>query len=229
MRNTFVIFKKEAGSYFNSAVAYFNIIAYLAVSAWLFFWLGFFFERKQTEMTYFFSLMPWLFLFFIPAMTMRLWAEEKKMGTVEILMTLPIRSHEVVLGKFLASFLVLVLMIILSFPLPLALNSLGNADNGQIFTSYLGLILVGAAYIAIGLCASTFTSDQVIAFVVGIIVSFAMLVIGFVPWLRDFGLSYHFNSITRGVVDSRDLIYYFSVIGFFLYLSVLSVESKRWR
>ena len=205
MKNTFVIFKKEAGSYFNSAVAYFNIIAYLAVSAWLFFWLGFFFERKQTEMTYFFSLMPWLFLFFIPAMTMRLWAEEKKMGTVEIL------------------------MIILSFPLPLALNSLGNPDNGQIFTSYLGLILVGAAYIAIGLCASTFTSDQVIAFVVGIIASFSMLVIGFVPWLRDFGLSYHFNSITRGVVDSRDLIYYFSVIGFFLYLSVLSVESKRWR
>ena len=145
MKNTFVIFKKEAGSYFNSAVAYFNIIAYLAVSAWLFFWLGFFFERKQTEMTYFFSLMPWLFLFFIPAMTMRLWAEEKKMGTVEILMTLPIRSHEVVLGKFLASFLVLVLMIILSFPLPLTLNSLGNPDNGQIFTSYLGLILVGAA------------------------------------------------------------------------------------
>merc|ERR1711964_316878 len=170
-------------------------MGYLAVSAWLFFWLGFFFERKQTEMTYFFSLMPWLFLFFIPAMTMRLRAEEKKMGTVEILMTLPIRSHEVVLGKFLASFLVLVLMIILSFPLPLTLNSLGNPDNGQIFTSYLGLILVGAAYIAIGLCASTFTSDQVIAFVVGIIVSFSMLVIGFVPWLRDFGLSYHFNSI----------------------------------
>ncbi len=229
MNNTFVIFKKEAGSYFNSAVAYFNIIAFLSVSAWLFFWLGFFFERGQAEMTYFFSLMPWLFLFFIPAMTMRLWAEEKKMGTVEMLMTLPIRSYEVVLGKFLACFLILVLMVVLSFPLPLSLGYLGNPDNGQIFTGYLGLILVGAAYIAIGLCASTFTSDQVIAFVVGIIVSFTMLVIGFVPQLRDFGLAYHFNSITRGVVDSRDLIYYFSVIGFFLYLSVLSVESKRWR
>ena len=111
MNNTFVIFKKEAGSYFNSAVAYFNIIAFLSVSAWLFFWLGFFFERGQAEMTYFFSLMPWLFLFFIPAMTMRLWAEEKKMGTVEMLMTLPIRSYEVVLGKFLACFLILVLMV----------------------------------------------------------------------------------------------------------------------
>ena len=230
MSNTSAIFKKEIRSYFNSPIAYFNIIAFLGVSTWLFFWLGGFFIGNQAHMRNFFDLMPWIFLFFAPAMTMRLWAEEKKMGTVEILMTLPIKSYEVVLGKYLASFALLGMMIVLSLPIVGLVAYLGDPDGGQIFASYIGVFLMGAAYISVGFCASTLTENQIIAFILGIVVCFALFAISFVPTLSYFGLASHFwMGIARGVIDSRDLIYYVSVIGFFLYLSVLFVESRSWR
>ena len=231
MSNTLAIFKKEIRSYFSSPIAYFNIIAFLLVSTWLFFWLGGFFLDNQANMRDFFVLMPWMFLFFAPAMTMRLWAEEKKMGTVEILMTLPIRSHEVILGKYLASFVLLAVMVALTVPVPALVFYLGNPEGGQIFTSYIGVFLMGSAYIAIGLCASTLTENQIIAFILGIVVSLVFFLVGFadVQLLSYFGLKYHFESIARGVIDSRDLIYYFSMTGFFLYLSVLFVEVRSWR
>ena len=184
--------------------------------------------------------MPWIFLFFIPAVTMKLWAEEKKIGTIEILMTLPIRDYEVVLGKFFASFALLVVTVLLSFVIPFSVMYVGDPDGGIIITGYIGLLLMGAAYLAIGLCASTLTENQIIAFILGIFTCFALLIIGedivlfnapdwLFPIFSYLGLGSHYSSILRGVLDSRDIIYYLSMIGFFLYLSTLAVESRKWR
>ena len=238
MNNIAALFKKEFRSYFNSPIAYIYITVFLCLSAWLFF-RGFFIIN-QAEMRGFFGLMPWMFLFFIPAVTMKLWAEEKKLGTVEILMTLPIKDYEVVIGKYLASLALFGVMILLSLSLPITVAYLGEPDGGPIVGGYIGLFLMGAAYLAIGLFASTLTENQIIAFIIGIVMCFVLLIIGedivlfkspnwLVPIFSYLGLGAHFSSIGRGVIDSRDLIYYLSVIGFSLYLSVLSVESRKWR
>lgn len=238
MTNITAIFKKEFRSYFNSPIAYIFITFFLGLSSWLFF-RGFFLQN-QAEMRGFFGLMPWIFLFFIPAVTMKLWAEEKKIGTIEILMTLPIRDYEVVLGKFFASFALLVVTVLLSFVIPFSVMYVGDPDGGIIITGYIGLLLMGAAYLAIGLCASTLTENQIIAFILGIFTCFVLLIIGedivlfnapdwLFPIFSYLGLGSHYSSILRGVLDSRDIIYYLSVIGFFLYLSTLAIESRKWR
>ncbi len=238
MTNITAIFKKEFRSYFNSPIAYIFITFFLGISAWLFF--RSFFFANQAEMRGFFGLMPWIFLFFIPAVTMKLWAEEKKLGTVEILMTLPIQDYEVIIGKFLASLALLTVTVLLSLVLPLSVMYLGDPDGGTLITGYLGLLLMGAAYISIGLFTSTLTENQIIAFIFGITVCFVLLIIGedivlfnapnwLYPIFSYLGLGAHYSSILRGVLDSRDIIYYLSLIGFFLYLSTLSVESRKWR
>ena len=238
MTNITTIFKKEFRSYFNSPIAYIFITFFLGISAWLFF--RSFFFANQAEMRGFFGLMPWIFLFFIPAVTMKLWAEEKKLGTVEILMTLPIQDYEVIIGKFLASLALLTVTVLLSLVLPLSVMYLGDPDGGTLITGYLGLLLMGAAYISIGLFTSTLTENQIIAFIFGITVCFVLLIIGedivlfntpnwLYPIFSYLGLGAHYSSILRGVLDSRDIIYYLSLIGFFLYLSTLSVESRKWR
>lgn len=227
--------KKELKVYFNSSIAYIFIIVFLVVSSWFFF-RGFFIINQASQRA-FFGLLPWIFLFLIPAVTMRLWAEEKKMGTLETLMTLPVTETQVVIGKFLASFCFLLLTLILSGILSLILLYLGEPDLGVIMASYLGALFLGSAYLAIGLWVSSFTENQIIAFVVAIAISFAMLIVGeslvtmampqwLVPILQYLGLATHFNSITRGVIDSRDVIYYLSVIGFFLYLNVLNIRRR---
>ena len=238
MTNIAAIFKKEFRSYFNSPIAYIFITFFLGISAWLFF--RSFFLLNQAEMRGFFGLMPWIFLFFIPAVTMKLWAEEKKLGTVEILMTLPIQDYEVVIGKFLASFALLTVTVLLSLVLPLSVIYLGDPDGGTLITGYVGLLLMGAAYIAVGFFASTLTENQIVSFILGITACFVLLIIGedivlfnapnwLSPIFSYLGLGAHYSSILRGVLDSRDIIYYLSLIGFFLYLSTLSVESRKWR
>ena len=238
MTNITAILKKEFKSYFNSPIAYIFITFFLGISAWLFF-RGFFLVN-QAEMRGFFGLMPWIFLFFIPAVTMKLWAEEKKLGTVEILMTLPIRDYEVVIGKFLASFALLVVTVLLSLVLPFSVMYLGNPDGGTLISGYIGLLLMGGAYLSIGLFASTLTENQIVSFIFGITACFVLLIIGedivlfnapnwLFPIFSYLGLGAHYSSILRGVLDSRDIIYYLSLIGFFLYLSTLSVESRKWR
>ena len=237
MNNIAAIFKKEFRSYFNSPIAYIFITFFLALSAWFFF-RGFFII-SQANMRGFFTVMPWLYLFFVPAVTMKLWAEERKLGTVEILMTLPIKDFEVVLGKYLASFALLGVTILLSLSLPISVASLGDPDGGPIVGGYIGLLLMGAAYLSIGLFASTLTENQIISFIVGIGLCFVLLIIGedivlfniSSPWLASLfsylGLGTHFSSLLRGVIDSRDIIYYFSLIGFFLYLSTLRVQMQK--
>jgi len=232
------IFRKEFKSYFSSPSGFVFLTAFLVLSAWLFFRV--FFLIGQASLRPFFSIMPWLYLFFVPAAAMRMWAEERKLGTDEMLLTLPVREAEAVAGKFLAALSFLALAIALTLPLPIAVSALGDPDPGPIVGGYVGLLLMGAAYLAIALFASSLTENQIVAFIVGITISFALFIIGedivliaapkwAAPVLRYLGLGQHFASIARGVIDSRDIVYYFSVIGFFLYLNVRVIESRKWR
>ena len=237
MRNTMPIFRREFVSYFNSPIAYIYLTVFIGLSSWLFF-KGFFLIG-EASMRPFFGLLPWVFLFFLPAVTMRLWAEEKKVGTMELLMTLPLTDFEAVLGKFLASFAFLLVSLGLTFILPIVVGVLGDPDHGQIFGGYLGAVLIGAAYLSVGLFISSLTENQIVAFIVSVVVIFGLFILGedfvlfgvpdwLVPVFSFLGLGGHFDSISRGVIDSRDIIYYLSVIGFFLYLNVKSVEARKW-
>ena len=236
MNNIYTIFKRELKGYFNSAIAYICITVFLVLVNWLFFRV--FFIEGQANLRNFFGLIPWIFLFFVPAITMRLWAEEKKLGTFEILMTLPVKDYEVVLGKFLASYLFLLLALALTIGIPITAAYLGNPDWGPIIGGYLGLLLMGGVYLAIGLFCSSLTLNQIVAFIISIAVCFALFIMGenivlfslpdfLVPSFEYLGLANHFTSISRGVIDSRDIIYYLSVIYFFLYLNVRALESRK--
>jgi ABC-2 type transport system permease protein len=236
MTKTIPIFRREFSSYFNSPIAFIYLTVFLGLSSWLF--LKGFFIIGEASMRPFFSLIPWIFLFFVPAITMRLWAEEKKVGTMELLMTLPVTDAEAVLGKFLASFAFLGVSLALSLVLPIVVAALGDPDPGQIVGGYLGSVLIGAAYLSIGLFISSLTENQIVAFIVSVVAIFALFILGedfvlfgvpdkIVPLFSFLGLGGHFNSISRGVVDSRDLLYYLSVIGFFLYLNVKAIEARR--
>jgi len=238
MKTILTIFGKEFRGYFNSPVAYIFIISFLVFTNWLFF-KGFFL-MNQSSLRSFFSILPWVFMFLAPAVTMRSWAEEKKLGTVELLMTLPVRDYEVVLGKFLASFIFLIVTLLCTLPLPLTVMLVGNPDIGPIWGGYLGAFLMGGAYLAIVCFASSLTENQIVAFIIAIFLCFALLITAenlvimnlpaaLVPVFSFLGLGAHFDSIGRGVIDSRDIVYYISVIGFFLFLNGLSVESRKWK
>jgi len=238
MKTILTIFWKEFRGYFNSPIAYIFIISFLVFTNWLFF-KGFFL-MNQSSLRSFFSILPWVFLFLAPAVTMRSWAEEKKLGTIELLMTLPVKDYEVVLGKFLAGFIFLIVTLLCTFPLPLTVMAVGNPDIGPIWGGYAGAFLMGGAYLAIGCFASSLTENQIVAFIIAIFLSFTLLIIGenlvimnlpaaLVPVFTFLGLGAHFESIGRGVIDSRDIIYYSSIIGFFLFLNGLSVESRKWK
>ena len=238
MRNTYAVFKKEFKTYFNTPIAYIIITVFLLITNWLFF-RGFFLVNQAT-MRSFFGSMPWIFLFFVPAITMRLWAEEKRSGAIELIMTLPLRDVEVILGKYLASLLFLIITIFLTLSLPITVSFLGEPDMGPIIGGYLGIIFLGAAYLAIGSFISSLTRNQIIAFILSIAVCFGLFIVGenlvlmnlphfLAPFFEYLGLGSHFSSISRGVIDSRDVIYYLSMVIFFIYLNIRSVESRKWR
>lgn len=237
MQNVLTIFRKEFKSFFISPIAYVFITVYLVVTNFLFF-QGFFLIN-QADMRGYFGLLPWVFLFFIPAITMRTWAEEKKVKTLEILQTWPVRDVELVGGKFLASLAFLCVALLLSVTIPITIVILGDPDMGAIVSSYVGAVLMGGAYLAIGLWVSSLTENQIVAFILGVVMTFAMFIIGspfftmavhpsLVPIFSYLGLGTHFDSISRGVIDTRDIVYYASVIGFFLFLNVRSLESRKW-
>ncbi len=238
MRNALIIAGKEFRSYFNSTIAYIFLVVFLVLNAVLFFELQKFFVINQATLRDFFGLAPILLLFFIPAISMRMWAEERKMGTLETLMTLPVRDWEVVVGKFLAGFSFYLVALALTFPLPMIVGALGSPDGGAIFCGYLGLLFLGASYLAIGLWVSSMTENQIVAFIGSFVICLLFFIVGvdliltsvprwLVPFFKGLSLGSHFSSIERGVIDSRDLIYYVSMIGFFLFLNVRSVESRR--
>jgi ABC-2 type transport system permease protein len=231
------IYKRELSSYFNSPIAYIFIVVFLLLASWLFF-RGYFLYA-QADLRPFFSLLPWMFLFFVPAVAMRLWAEERKLGTAELLLTLPVRDEEIILGKFLAGLTLVALTVVLEFPLLLLTAYLGDLDPGPVVGGALGSVFLGGAYLAIGLFLSALTDNQIVAFILGVVVCFALFIVGenlvlvtapssLAPLLRSLGLGAHFESLGRGVIDSRDVIYYLSVIAFFLYLNRLAVRERRW-
>ncbi len=237
MKNAITVARKEFRTYFESPIAYIFITAFLLLVNFLYLWT--FFVTGQADMRPFFGFMPFVFLFLVPSITMRLWAEERKMGTLEVLLTLPVQEREVVLGKFIASFLFLLVMLALTFNIPLLVGVLGDPDWGTIICGYLGCLLMGASYLAIGLFASAISDNQIVAFILAIAICTAMLIVGewfflilvpdvFVPFFNFLGLGTHFESMGRGVIDTRDLLYYISVIGVFLYLNVNTVENRTW-
>ncbi len=238
MKIIYTIFKKEFKTYFNSPIAYVFIVIYLVLTTWLFF-RGFFLMNQASIRNYF-TFLPWIFLFLIPSISMRMWAEEKKQGTLELLMTLPVTDLQAVLGKFFASFIFLCLTVLLSFPLPLTVAYLGDLDIGPIIGGYLGAFLMGAAYLAIGLFVSSLNENQIVAFILGIALTFLLFIIGepivlfalpesLIPLFKFVGLGTHFESIGRGVIDSRDVLYYLSIIFIFLLLNIRSLESRKWK
>ena len=237
MSNVTAIFKKEFKSFFISPIAYVFITVYLVITSFLFFQS--FFLINQADMRGYFSLLPWIFLLFVPAVTMRTWAEEKKVKTLELLLSWPVTDFQVVFGKFLASLSFLSITILLSITIPVTIMLLGSPDLGPIMGGYVGTLLMGAAYLAIGLWISSYTENQIVAFILGVVVTFLLFIVGnpfvtmaapswMVPAMSYIGLGNHFESIQRGVIDSRDIIYYLSIVGFFLFLNVQSLGSRKW-
>jgi ABC-2 type transport system permease protein len=238
MKRFTVIFKKEFLSYFASPIAYVYLFVYIGLTNWLFFKT--FFLGGQATMRPYFGILPIVFLFFVPAVTMRLWAEEKKAGTIEILFTLPLQVTEVVLGKFFAAYAFLSISLLLSISVPISVAIAGDPEWGPIIGGYLGAFLMGGAYLAIGMFVSNLTENQIIAFILGVVVTFIFYILGspivtftlpnfIVPIFSFLGLGIHYDSIGRGVIDSRDIIYYLSMMGVFLFLNIYFIENRKWR
>lgn len=242
MKNVVTIFRRELGSYFATPVAYVFIVIFLIMSAALTFYIGHFYERGQADLGPFFQFHPWLYLFLVPAIAMRLWAEERKTGSIELLMTLPVSTGQAVVGKYLAAWVFIGIALMLTFPLWITVNYLGDPDNGVIFTAYLGSFLMAGGFLAIGACISATTRNQVIAFIITVVICFVFLLAGsplvlnfFKAWipqnivdaLSSLSFLTHYASIARGVIDLRDAIYFFSLIGCWLYANVLVVDMKK--
>lgn len=235
LSNILTIYRREVRSSFNSPVAYVVIVVFLAIIGWFF--TSNLFLMNVASLRILFELVPIIFLFFIPAITMRLLAEEKKEGTLELLTTKPVRDVEIVLGKFLAAWTLLVAALVPTLLYMISIMVLGKPEAGPIITGYLGLLLVGAAYIGIGLFASSLTENQIIAFITAFLIVLALFmmdkVLIFVPsglasTVEFLGIDYHFSNIARGVIDSRDVIYFCSLIGFSLLLATVSLERRKW-
>ena len=242
MRQFLSITKRELISYFATPVAYVFITIFLILSGLFTFYLGNFFEIGQASLGSFFEWHPWLYLFLIPAITMRLWSEEKKSGTIELLTTLPISTLNIVLGKFMAAWLFTLLALILTFPMWITVNYLGNPDNGVIMASYIGSLLMAGGYLSIGIFISSLTKNQVIAFIVSVTVCFLFTVSGlpivldfFSNWagesitdvIASFSFLANYSDISRGIIDFRTLVYFLSLIFLFLYLNVITLDNSR--
>lgn len=236
------VFRRELSSYFTTPLAYIFIVIFLTISMALTFYLGNFYERRQADLNSFFTFHPWLYLFLVPAISMRLWAEERKTGSLELLMTLPITSAQAVVGKFLAAWVFAASALFLTFPIWISVNYLGAPDNGAIVTAYLGSLLMAGGFLAIGSCISATTKNQVIAFIVSIVVcflfllsSFPLVLDAFQAWLPQFlvdaiaSLSFyaHFTSISRGVINLYDIMFFALMIVFWLIANVLVLEMKK--
>ena len=242
MRQFLSITKRELISYFATPVAYVFITIFLLLSGLFTFYLGNFFEIGQASLGSFFEWHPWLYLFLVPAITMRLWSEEKKSGTIELLTTLPVSTLNIVLGKFMAAWLFTLLALILTFPMWITVNYLGNPDNGVILASYIGSLLMSGGYLSIGIFISSLTKNQVIAFIVSVTVCFLFTVSGlpivldfFSNWageaitdvVASFSFLANYSDISRGIIDFRTLVYFLSLIFLFLYLNVITLDNSR--
>lgn len=233
-----VVLKRELASYFATPLAYVFIVIFLMLAGSFAFFFGNFFQSGQADLRAFFAYHPWLYLFLVPALSMRLWAEERKSGTLELLMTLPLTLRDMVLGKFLAVWLFTGLALLLTFPLWITVNYLGDPDNGVIIASYIGSWLMAGSMLAMGACISAATKNQVIAFIVTVMLCFLFLASGMdivQGWLPEFlkapiaSLSFltHFNAIMKGVLDLRDLLYFLILMTGWLLANAIVIDMKK--
>ncbi len=242
MNSVINVMRRELTGYFATPVAYVFLIIFLVMTGIFAFYLGGFFERGIADLDSFFRFHPWLYLFLVPAISMRLWAEERRSGTIELLFTLPLTTTAAVMGKFLAAWLFIGLALVLTLPMWLTVNYLGSPDNGVILAAYLGSWLMAGGFLAIGSCMSALTRNQVVAFILSVVVCFLFLLSGlpmvmnlFTGWAPQMvldgiaGLSFlkHFADISKGVIDVRDLVYFALVIGFWLVANILILEMKK--
>jgi gliding motility-associated transport system permease protein len=242
-RNIWTITKRELGAYFSSPIAYVFIVIFLLLCGFFTFFVGMFFERQEASLVRpFFDWHPWFYLFLVPAVGMRLWAEERRVGTIELLLTMPITAWQAIVGKFLASWLFLALALVLTFPVVLTVNYLGHPDNGVILTAYLGSWLMAGAYLAISCITSALTRSQVVSFIISLVVCLFLILAGFPPVINvlqqlaaprlvdlvtSFSVMTHFEGFQKGVLDSRDILFFLSVIGFSLFTTSVILRTHR--
>ncbi|MEW6159517.1 MAG: ABC transporter permease [Verrucomicrobiota bacterium] len=243
LSNIKTIAKRELIGYFASPVAYVFIVIFLLLVGFFTFMIGGFFERGEATLMSFFLWHPWLYLFLVPSVGMRLWSEERRQGTMELLLTMPITSWQAILGKFFASWAFLGLALVLTFPIIITVNYLGNPDNGVIFAGYIGSLLLAGSYLAISCMTSAMTRNQVISFILSVVICLLLILAGWPPVTRmvesltestrlveavaAFSVMTHFEGFQRGVLDSRDIIFFLSMIGFALFTTSVIIRSHR--
>lgn len=233
---------RELVAYFDSAVAYVFLVIFLLLAGFFTFTFGGFFERGEASLAAFFGWMPWLFLFLVPAAGMRLWSDERRLGTIELLLTLPVTPWQAILGKFLASWLFLAIALALTFPVVITVNILGDPDNGVIACGYVGSLLLAGAYLSLSCMTSALARSQVVSFIVAVMLCLVLIMVGFNPvtdllarWLSPgtveaiarFSVLTHFDGLQKGVIDSRDVLYFLSVIAFSLFTTDVIIRSHR--
>lgn len=242
MRAIRIICQRELAAYFTSPVAYVFLVIFLLLAGFFTFTAGAFFERGEASLSAFFGWHPWLYLVLVPAVGMRLWAEERRAGTIELLLTMPITTWQAILGKFLASWLFLALALALTFPVVLTVNVLGEPDNGAIAAGYVGSFLLAGTYLAISCMTSAMTRNQVISFIVSVLICLFLILAGYTPVtdiltrfanprvvevVAAFSVMTHFEGFQRGVLDIRDFVFFFSVIGFALFTTGVIIRNHR--
>ncbi|MGW8183703.1 MAG: ABC transporter permease [Burkholderiales bacterium] len=240
--NIKAIIKRELGGYFTSPIAYVFLIIFLLLTGFFTFTVGSFFERGEASLVSFFTWHPWLYLFLVPAVGMRLWSEERRLGTIELLLTMPVTTWQALIGKFLASWLFLALALALTFPVIITVNYLGHPDNGVILTGYLGSLLLAGSYLAVTCMTSAMTRNQVISFIVAVVICLFLILAGYEPVtgllsrfasarvvevVAAFSVMTHFEGFQRGVIDLRDVVFFASLMGFALFTTGVIIRSHR--
>lgn len=240
--NIWSIAKRELSGTVSSPVAYVFVVIFLLLSAFFTFMIGGFFERGQASLASFFGWHPWLYLFLVPAVGMRMWAEERRSGTIELLLTLPVTTWQAILGKFLAYLIIIAVALVLTFPVWITVNYLGAPDNGIIVAGYVGSLLLGASYLAVTSFTSALTRNQVVSFIIAVVICLFLILCGWPPVLNllnrvfspgvvdfvaAFSVMTHFDNIQRGVLDLRDLLFFLSVIFFFLFATQAVLRARR--
>lgn len=236
------IFKRELNSYFNTPIAYVFIVIYVFLTGVFTFKLAHFYEAGQADLRAFFFWHPWLYLFLVPSVSMRLWSEERKTGTIELLFTLPLKPCTTIIGKFFAAWTFIAISLFMTFPMVITVNILGNPDNGVILMSYIGSLLMAGSYLAIGTAFSAITKNQVISFILTVVMCLLLILIGFIPVinfissfipsfiienLRTLSFATHFESLQKGVFEVKDLIFFFSIIASGIYANYIILEEKK--
>ena len=236
------VIKRELQGYFSTPIAYVFIVIFLMLSGVFAFYLGGLYERNQADLSPFFNFHPWLYLFLVPAVSMRLWSEERRSGNIELLMTLPVKQSDLVLGKFLSAWIFIAIALFLTFPIWISINYLGDPDNGLIVASYIGSLLLAGSFLAIGSCISVASKNQVIAFILTAVICFLFLLAG-LPMVLDFFSAWlpqilidsiastsfltHYSSINKGVLDLGDMVYFSMVILVWLYATSIVLDIKK--